>query len=220
MQLTQIHIDVFTGKICPYCGNKPEYVDSSVIYGTSYGMIYLCKPCDAYVGVHKGTDTPLGRLSNADLRHWKKQAHEYFDPVWQSGKIKRKDAYNMLCNHLGIPKDYCHIGMFSVETCKNVIEWAKAKITEVKKVKSYKSPKIRKKPATRYHSQREHNQYGIFNWFVSKGVKSDKVMIQCVKAYTEKCGFTNMDSTAIFSYIQSRFSDFAKFAINYLKQNT
>ena len=31
-------------------------------------MIYICKPCDAYVGVHKGTDKALGRLANKELR--------------------------------------------------------------------------------------------------------------------------------------------------------
>ncbi len=55
---------ILSGKICPYCGNRTEYVDSSVIYGRSYGMIYLCWDCMAYVGVHKGTDRALGRLAN------------------------------------------------------------------------------------------------------------------------------------------------------------
>ncbi|MBL0255764.1 MAG: hypothetical protein IPQ27_12795, partial [Chitinophagaceae bacterium] len=48
---------LYAGLVCPYCGNKTEYIDSSFIYGKSYGMIYICKPYDAYVGVHKGTDT-------------------------------------------------------------------------------------------------------------------------------------------------------------------
>lgn len=47
--------ELLTGKICPYCGKPTEFVDSSVIYGRSYGMIYLCRDCRAYVGVHKGT---------------------------------------------------------------------------------------------------------------------------------------------------------------------
>ena len=35
--------------ICPYCGRVAKYVDSSVIYyGHSYGMAYLCRPCNAY----------------------------------------------------------------------------------------------------------------------------------------------------------------------------
>ena len=50
---------------CPYCGRQAEYVDSKVIYGRSYGMAYLCRNCDAYVGVHRGTDEPLGRLADA-----------------------------------------------------------------------------------------------------------------------------------------------------------
>ena len=39
---------------CDYCGRETEYVDSKVIYGKSYGKIYLCRNCMAYVGVHKG----------------------------------------------------------------------------------------------------------------------------------------------------------------------
>lgn len=54
--------EILTGKVCPYCGRPTEFVDSSVIYGRSYGMIYLCRDCRAYVGVHKGTDQALGRL--------------------------------------------------------------------------------------------------------------------------------------------------------------
>lgn len=69
--------EIFTGKICPYCGKPTEFVDSSVIYGRSYGMIYLCRDCRAYVGVHKGTNQALGRLANAELRDAKKEAHFY-----------------------------------------------------------------------------------------------------------------------------------------------
>ena len=49
--------------VCPYCGRVAKYVDSSVIYyGHSYGMAYLCRPCNAYVGVHSGTDRPKAIL--------------------------------------------------------------------------------------------------------------------------------------------------------------
>ena len=99
--------DVLSGKICPYCGNPTEYVDSSVIYGRSYGMIYLCRDCRAYVGVHKGTDQALGRLANAELREAKKDAH-----LW-------------LSIQLGIPREICHIGMFDVKDCKRVVELCK-----------------------------------------------------------------------------------------------
>lgn len=58
---------------CDYCGRETEYVDSKVIYGKSYGKIYLCRNCMAYVGVHKGTDKPLGRLANAELLRKKRK---------------------------------------------------------------------------------------------------------------------------------------------------
>lgn len=110
---------------CDYCGGLAEYVDSAEIYnGTSYGMIYLCRPCRAYVGVHKGTNRPLGRLADAQLRYWKKKAHDAFDPIWKYGNPHggRNGAYAWLAKQMGLPKEKTHIGMFDVEQCKQVID--------------------------------------------------------------------------------------------------
>jgi len=74
--------EIITGKKCPYCKKSTEYVDSDVVYRKSYGMIYLCRACNAYVGVHKGTDKAKGRLANKELRFHKKEAHRYFDNLW------------------------------------------------------------------------------------------------------------------------------------------
>ena len=75
--------------ICDYCGTPADFVDSSVVYhGHSFGMIYLCPRCGAYVGVHKGSDKPLGRLANSELRNWKKAAHAAFDPLWKYGPYR------------------------------------------------------------------------------------------------------------------------------------
>ena len=112
---------------CDYCGRRAEYVDSKVVYGRSYGMIYLCRNCMAYVGVHKGTDKPLGRLANAELRHWKIQAHDAFDPLWKYGPFKgrRNEAYAWLASQMGLPVEKTHIGMFDVQQCKRVIQICK-----------------------------------------------------------------------------------------------
>ena len=101
---------------CDYCGRETEYVDSKVIYGKSYGKIYLCRNCMAYVGVHKGTDKPLGRLANAELRNWKKAAHAVFDPLWKYGRFRghRNAAYAWLAQKMGLPVEKTHIGMFDV----------------------------------------------------------------------------------------------------------
>ena len=115
--------------ICNYCGRKAELVDSKVIYGTSYGMMYLCRHCNAYVGCHKGTDRPLGRLANAELRYWKKAAHAVFDPLWRQGRFRgrRQAAYKWLAGEMGLPVEQTHIGMFYIEQRKQAIKIVQAK---------------------------------------------------------------------------------------------
>lgn len=78
----------------------------------------------AYVGVHKGTDKPLGRLANAELRYWKRAAHAAFDPLWKYGRFKgfRDVAYGWLAKRMGLPMELTHIGMFDVDQCKKVIQ--------------------------------------------------------------------------------------------------
>lgn len=129
--------------ICPYCNDKALFVNSSAVYQRDYGMIYLCPRCDAYVGVHKKTNEPLGTLANAELRAWRKKAHAVFDPLWEKKlEIKqrsgekcnkfeaRNSGYKWLAQELGIDRKDCHIGMFDVETCQRVVQictnWRKA----------------------------------------------------------------------------------------------
>lgn len=126
--LTKEQHQIIKGNICPYCKQPPKLVDSSVIYGKSYGMIYYCQPCDAYCGVHKGTTIPLGRLANKELREWKRKAHDAFDPIYKSNYMTRKEAYSWLSQKLKLPRDYTHIGMFGVETCKKVVELCKKEL--------------------------------------------------------------------------------------------
>lgn len=123
--LQQYEQQILQGKVCPYCNKSTKYVDSSVIYGISYGMIYLCEPCDAYVGVHKGTDTALGRVTNKELRSWKKLAHKHFDEIWDKTSMTRDEAYKWLSVRLEIPPEYTHIGMFNSDTCNEVVRISK-----------------------------------------------------------------------------------------------
>jgi hypothetical protein len=125
-------VKYFDGKICPYCDKETECVDSSVIYGKSYGLIWLCEPCKAFVGVHRGTHRALGRLADDTLRTWKKNAHACFDQLWQrkikkgfTKQVARDKAYKWLSSEMKIPKEYTHIGMFDEEQCRKVIELCK-----------------------------------------------------------------------------------------------
>lgn len=118
-----------TGKVCPYCNAQTVYVDSIEVYGKSFGMIYLCRPCDTYVGVHRGTDVALGRLANRELRDWRKGAHNLLDKVWKDlrpqgipKEVARKWAYSRLSLLMNIPIEKTHIGMFDVAQCRKVIE--------------------------------------------------------------------------------------------------
>lgn len=115
----------FRTPICPYCDQPAKLEDSAIVYGgRSYGLIWDCRPCDAYVGVHKNTkdNIPLGRLANAELREWKKRAHAAFDPAWKSGLLSRKEAYARLQTMLGMTASEAHIGKFDVADCKRVVE--------------------------------------------------------------------------------------------------
>ena len=116
---------VLKGRLCPYCGKPTEYIDSDRVYSKSYGMLYACLPCKAWVGVHHKTGTAaLGRIANKELRNWKMAAHRSFDSLWKmSGKKNRRpNAYKWLAEQLGIDRHFAHIGMFNVEQCKATIE--------------------------------------------------------------------------------------------------
>ena len=89
---------------CPYCGKTSVLTSSREVYGgRNFGPIYLCKcvPGYAYVGCHKDTIKPLGRLADKELRYWKKEAHAAFDHLWKSKKMKRGHAYGWLAEQLG-----------------------------------------------------------------------------------------------------------------------
>lgn len=119
--------------VCDYCNNEARLVGGDVIYPHRpdlHGLrFWHCGPCGAYVGCHKGTTRPLGRLANAELRQAKQDAHAAFDPKWKFHTFRdgyqtmtRTMAYKWLAEQLGIPIEQCHIGMFDVETCGRVVE--------------------------------------------------------------------------------------------------
>ena len=133
---------ILAGKICPYCGKETELIDSAEVYhGVSYGWMYICRPCDAYVGCYKGTTKALGRLANAELRKFKHEAHGVFDFIRKKHFMKRAQAYTWLSKQLGTERDYTHIGMFDVDTCKKVIAVSNKYLIERESTNKYNSNK-------------------------------------------------------------------------------
>lgn len=125
--------------MCPYCDREAELVPGIVIYprrpDLTHKRFWRCKPCDAWVGCHDGTERPLGRLANAELRQAKQEAHAAFDPLWKRkmerdgcSKGKARGAgYKWLADQLGIDRKRCHIGMMDAETCRRVVEVCRRK---------------------------------------------------------------------------------------------
>ena len=110
--------DVF----CDYCGMRAVLVTGREIYPRRPDLwkkqFWRCGPCGAHVGCHPNTESPMGRLANAELRSWKVRVHSLFDPLWQGGSMTRPEAYRWLAEVLGITTAECHVGMFDVARCK------------------------------------------------------------------------------------------------------
>lgn len=116
--------------ICPYCQQPALFIESSAeVYSRDYGPLWICRPCQAWVGTHKNDgnperdkNRPLGRLANAELRAAKIKAHDAFDPLWQRGVMQRPAAYKWLAREMGIDRNQCHIGLFDVGQCLKLVE--------------------------------------------------------------------------------------------------
>lgn len=115
-----------TAPICPYCDKPSTLTDSTVIYGRNYGWLWACLPCDAYVGVHRGTTNAMGTLANKELRAERKLAHAALDPLWRDGPLNRKQAYELLAELLDLadPKD-AHIAKLNEEQCRLLVQQLK-----------------------------------------------------------------------------------------------
>ena len=132
--------------ICPYCSSTVELTNSRKLYARDYGFVWLCKSypeCDAYVGCHQGTQKPLGTPANAELRKFRNLAHLSFDTLWRRKQKKllretkqyreksntkylaRSSGYKWLSETLNVEFEKCHIGMFDIEKCKQVISVCK-----------------------------------------------------------------------------------------------
>lgn len=108
---------------CSYCGNEPEWVENKEVYGKNYGrsyMIWLCKPCNAYVGCHNNTRMPLGTLAKKPLRELRMRCHKLIDELWNDNESRQK-LYDGLSVAMGVTD--LHIGSSDENMCKQIIEY-------------------------------------------------------------------------------------------------
>ena len=138
MELTPFHKDVIHAKVCPYCKSSTKIISETEVYGREYKgrKLIACinfPKCDSYVGTHDD-GTALGRLANKNLRNRKKQAHFWFDKIWQEKYLERGELYQELSEFLDLPPEYTHVGMFSETTCIKTENWAKKYYNELSNI--------------------------------------------------------------------------------------
>lgn len=112
---------------CPHCGAVMMLRPASEIYHdcTSDKKLLVCNNfprCDTYVGVHPGTDIPLGVPANGDLRNLRIRAHRKFDLIWKTGIMTRENAYRWFADSFGLRLQDAHIGMCGEYHCRELIK--------------------------------------------------------------------------------------------------
>jgi hypothetical protein len=116
--------------LCRYCGRACTRSDtSSHLYARDYGPVLECRPCRAWVGLHRD-GRPLGTPANHEDRELRKEAHKHFDVLWRavmrrdgvSQKEARSAGYRWLSETTGITYDDCHMGMLHGDDLRKVIE--------------------------------------------------------------------------------------------------
>jgi hypothetical protein len=84
---------------------------------------------------------------------------------------------------------------------------------------------MRTKRATRYNSQPEHNQFGIYNWFRLKGITNKEVIYETLHNFCEAYGYDmtgfNLpkQERSVFNWVANRFQKFAPYAGKFLQEN-
>jgi len=73
-------------------------------------------PPEAYLDRKALKAAPGSTLARARI-----DAHGAFDPLWQSGAMSRRSAYDWLAIQLHLPVSACHMVLFDVAMCQRVV---------------------------------------------------------------------------------------------------
>ena len=109
-------------KACAECGAD------MILKTGKYGLFYSCVEypnCDGCHGAHqqgKLKGEPLGIPATKETKAWRIRAHDAFDKLWKEWGYKRKEAYGLLQNMMGMTPEQAHIGKFNIDQCKTLIK--------------------------------------------------------------------------------------------------
>lgn len=118
---------------CADCGGKSTCVTGKEIYPHRpdlYSKRFWRCECGAYCGCHPGSTFPLGSPAGSETRKARNAAHDAFDPLWERKIIRdgvpqheaRAAGYAWLAEQMGLPVEQTHIGMFTAEQARRVVE--------------------------------------------------------------------------------------------------
>lgn len=114
-----------TSLTCPDCGSRmilretKKYQNKDGSNRRFYGCSNFPR-CNSTHACH-ADGKPLGFPANKETREARKIAHELFDEIWQSGKMKRQKAYDELAMLLG--KKEVHFSQMNKEECEEAIKF-------------------------------------------------------------------------------------------------
>ncbi len=81
---------------------------------------WKCDACGNFVGCHHKTKqrtAPLGCIPTSEIKEARSHIHRILDPLWKSGRFKRRELYSKIANSLGI-KEYHTAELRSVEQAR------------------------------------------------------------------------------------------------------
>jgi hypothetical protein len=116
---------------CDACGrdcvilttNQTAYGERAVVDPDR--RIYFCRYCKASVGLHDGTNHPLGFMADGATRALRARAHSEFDRMWKHGPLSRRAAYELVVVELSIPRERCHFAMMAKDVLLRVIAFVR-----------------------------------------------------------------------------------------------
>lgn len=114
---------------CIECGGHSHLTNGGEIYphrdDLKHLNFYKCR-CGAYVGCHKGTNTPLGFPAGPETRKLRGKVRKVLDPHWKLISVGRKkareDVYAWLSMRMKLPSKYAHVAKFDKHQCLQALD--------------------------------------------------------------------------------------------------
>jgi ssDNA-binding Zn-finger/Zn-ribbon topoisomerase 1 len=127
--------------VCAECGSAMQLRPGR--FGSFYGCTRWPE-CDSTHGAHPD-GAPLGIPADAATRHARVLAHDAFDGLWKTGRMKRRAAYAWLQRAMGLPPERAHIGRFTAGQCTTLVRLVRQELerTTTETTTSPSSPEAR-----------------------------------------------------------------------------